>query len=125
MALEPLLSSLYKWLRTSLLSPLSAIPAILQRRDLAGVEPSQEGGVNVVDEQIPEADGDSSRELEDEVVNKATTTMTTEEAVAVRVVEGDLAGRITTNHNETVMRLLISSPTGRCWRRLTSIVWLS
>jgi hypothetical protein len=89
------------------------------------VEPLRGDGVNVVGEQIPEADGDNSRELEDEVVNKVTTTIMIGEAVVARVVEGDLAGRIMTSHNETVMRLSTSSLTGRCWRRLISTVWLS
>jgi hypothetical protein len=125
MALEHLLSSLCRWLKMNLLSPSSAILAIQQRHDLAGAEPLLEDGVSVVGEQIPEADGDNSRELEDEVVNKVTTTITTGEAVAVRVVEGDLVGRITTSRNETVTRLSTSSLTGRCWRRLISTVWLS
>jgi hypothetical protein len=125
MALEPLLSSPYRWLKTSLLSPLSAILAIQQRRGSAGVAPSREGGVNVVDEEILEADGDNSRELEDEVASKVTTTMIIGEVVAVLEVEGDLAGRITTSRNETAMHLLTSSLTGRCWKRLTSTVWLS
>jgi len=125
MALEHLLSSLCRWLKMNLLSLLSAILAIQQKHDLAGVEPLRGDGVNVVGEQIPEADGDNSRELEDEVVNKVTTTIMIGEAVVARVVEGDLAGRIMTSHNETVMRLSTSSLTGRCWRRLISTVWLS
>jgi hypothetical protein len=122
---EPLLSSLCKWLKMNPLSLLSAILAIQRRRDLAVVETSREGGVNVVDGQIPEADEDNSRELEDEVANKAITTIMIGEDVAVRVVDGDLAGRITTSPNEIAMRLLTSSRTGRCWRRLISTVWLS
>jgi hypothetical protein len=125
MALERLLSSLCRWLKMNLLSLLSAILAIQQRHDLAEVEPLREDGVNVVGEQIPEADGDNSRELEDEVVNKVTTIIMIGEAVVARVVEGDLAGRIMTSHNETVMRLSTSSLTGRCWRRLISTVWLN
>lgn len=116
------LSSLQK---TSPLSPLSAILATRRRRDLAGVEPSREGGVNVVDAAIPEADEGSSRELGDGAVNKVTTTMISEEAVEVHVVDGDLAGRITTSLSATAMRLLTSSLTGKCWRRLTSTAWLS
>lgn len=111
--------------KTNPLSPLSAIPATRRRPDLDVVEPSQEDGVNVVGVAIPEADEDSSRELEDEVVNKATTTMINEEAVEVRAVDGDSAGRITTSHNATAMRLLTSSLTGRCWRRLISTALLS
>jgi hypothetical protein len=125
MVLEPLLSSLYKWLKTNHRFPLSAIRAIPQRHDSAGEEPSLEGGVSVADEQIPEVAEDNSRELEDEVASKATTTIMIEEDEAVRVVDGDLAGRIMTSRNETAMRLLTSSLTGRCWRRLISIVWLS
>ena len=61
----------------------------------------------------------------DEEASKVTTTMISEEAAEVRVVDGDLAGRITTSHSATAMRLLTSSLTGRCWRRLTSTAWLS
>ncbi len=107
------------------LSPLLAIPATRRRPDLDGGELSQEGGVNVVDAAIPEADEDSSKESEDEVANKATTTTINEEVVEVLVVDGDLAGRTMTSHSATVMHLLILSLTGRCWRRLTSTAWLS
>lgn len=79
----------------------------------------------MADAAIPEVDVDSFRELEDEEASKVTTTMISEEAAEVRVVDGDLAGRITTSHSATAMRLLTSSLTGRCWRRLTSTAWLS
>jgi hypothetical protein len=125
MALEPPLSLLCKWLKMNPLSLLSAILAIRQRHDLAGVEPSPEGVVNAVAGEIPEVDEDNFKELEDEVANKVTTTIMIGEDEVVRVVEGDLAGRITTSRNEIEMRLLTSNLTGRCWRRLISIVWLS
>jgi hypothetical protein len=125
MAPEPLLSSLCRWLKMNLLSLLSAILVIRRRRGLVVVEPLLEGGVNVVDGRIPEAGEDNSRELEDEVANKVTTTIMTGEGEVVLVVGGDLAGKITTSPNEIAMRLLTSSRTGRCWRRLISIVWLS
>jgi len=86
---------------------------------------SPEGGVNAEDEQIPEAAEDNSRESADVVVSKDIITMIAEEAVVVREVAEDLAGRTTTSHNEIAMRLLTSSLTGRCWRRLISTVWLS
>ena len=117
--------SLYNSPKMNLPSPLSAILATRRRQDLAGVEHSREGGVNVADAAIPEVDVDSFRELEDEEASKVTTTMISEEAAEVRVVDGDLAGRITTSHSATAMRLLTSSLTGRCWRRLTSTAWLS
>ena len=78
----------------------------------------------MVDGLIRGAVGDNFKELEDEAVNSITTMMRGE-AVVVRVVGDDLAGRITTSRNETVMRLSTSSLTGRCWRRLISTVWLS
>merc|ERR1711900_16627 len=106
--------SLYNSPKMNLPSPLSAILATRRRQDLAGVEHSREGGVNVADAAIPEVDVDSFRELEDEEASKVTTTMISEEAAEVRVVDGDLAGRITTSHSATAMRLLTSSLTGRC-----------
>ncbi len=125
MGREHPLSSLFRWLKMNPPFPLSAIRAIPLRLDSVGGGPSPEDGGNVVDEQIPEAAEDNSRELEDEVASKATTTIMIEGDEAVRVVDGDLAGRITTSRNETAMRLLTSSLTGRCWRRLISTVWLS
>ena len=119
------LSSLCRWLKMNPPFPLSAIRAIPLRLDSVGEEPSPEDGVNVVDERIPEAAEDNSRESEDEVANKATTTIMIGGDEAARVVDGDLAGRITTSRNETAMRLLTSSLTGRCWRRLILTVWLS
>jgi hypothetical protein len=125
MAPEHLLSSLCKWLKTNHRFPLSATRAIPRRHDSAGEEPLREAGVNAVDEQIPEAAEDNSRELEDEVASRATTIIMIGEDEVVRGVDGDLAGRITTSPNETAMRLLTSSLTGRCWKRLISTAWLS
>lgn len=85
----------------------------------------QEGGVNEADAETPEVDEDSSRELEDEVASKDTTTTMPEEDVEVRAVDGGLAGRTTTSLSATVMRLSTSSRTGRCWKRLISTAWLS
>lgn len=118
------LSSLCRWLKMNHPFPLSAIHAIPLRLDSVGEEPSPEDGVNV-DERIPEAAEDNSRESEDEVASKATTTIMIGGDEAARAVDGDLAGRITTSRNETVMRLLTSSLTGRCWRKLILTVWLS
>lgn len=120
-----LLSSLSSSQKMSPLSRLSAILATRRRRALDVVEPSLEDGANEADAQIPGADEDNSNELVDEGVNKDITTMTTEEVAVVRGAEDDLAGRTTISRNETAMRLLTSSPTGRCWRRLISIVWRS
>jgi len=85
---------------------------------------SREDGANEVDAvQILEVAADNSKELADEEVNKVVTiTMITVEAVVVREVDGDSAGRTTTSRSATAMRLLISSLIGRCWRRSTSIV---
>lgn len=85
---------------------------------------SREDGANEVDAvQILEVAADNSKELADEEVNKVVTiTMITVEAVVVREVDGDSAGRTTTSRSVTAMRLLISSLIGRCWRRSTSIV---
>lgn len=58
------------------------------------------------------------------VVHNITTTMI-EADVEVHVVDEDLAGKTTTSHSGIVMHLLTSSRTGKCWRRLTSIVLLS
>jgi hypothetical protein len=88
-------------------------------------EPSPEGGVNEVAEQTPEAAEDNSRELADAVASKVTTTTMPGEGGVVRGVDADLVGRTMTSHSATAMRPSISSLTGRCWRRLTSIVWLS
>ena len=125
MALEHPLFSLCRWLKMNPPFPLSATRAIPPRHDSAGEEPLPEDEANVVDEQIPGAAEDSSRELEDEVASKVTTTRMIAEDEEARVVDGDLAGRITTSRNETAMRLLTSSLTGRCWRRLILTVWLS
>lgn len=89
------------------------------------VEPSLEDGANEADAQIPGADEGNSNELVDEAANKDITTTIIEEVVVVREAEDDLAGRITTSRNEIAMRLLTSSLTGKCWRRLISIVWRS
>jgi hypothetical protein len=114
-----------KSLRTSLPSPLSAIPAIQQRQDLDVVEPSLEDGANVVDVPIRGAGADNSSELEDEVVNRVTIIMIIEGAEVVRVVVDDSDGRTMISHSAIGMRLLISSLTGRCWRRSISTVLLS
>lgn len=105
-------------------SPLSAIPATRRRRDSGVVQPSLEDGVNVVDVPIRGAAGGNFKELEDEAVSSIITMMRGE-AVVVRVVEDDLAGKITTSRSATVMLPSISSLTGRCWRRLISTAWLS
>jgi len=112
-------------LRMSLLSPLSAIPAIQQRQGLDVVEPSLEDGVNVAGEPIRGAGADNSSELEDEVVNRVTTIMIIEEAEVVRVEDDDSDGRTMISRSAIGMRLLISSLTGRCWRRSISTVLLS
>lgn len=121
---HPLFSLQSSLPRTSLLSPLLAIPATRRRRALDEAELLLEDGVNGEAAQTLEADEANSRELEGEVDNKDMA-MTTGAGAEVHGVEDDLAGRTTTNHNETVMHLLISSPTGRCWRRSISTVWLN
>ena len=78
----------------------------------------------MADEPIRGAVGANFKELEDEAANSITTMMRGE-AVVVRVVGDDLAGRITTSRSATVMLQSISSLTGRCWRRSISTVWLS
>lgn len=118
-------SLLPRSLRTNPLSPLSAIPVIPLRRGSDVVEPSLEAVANAVDGLILEAGADNSRGLEDEVANKDITSMTNEEAEEVRVVVGGLDGRTTISRSAIGMRLLISSLTGRCWKRLTSTVSLS
>jgi hypothetical protein len=123
-ALEHLLSSPFNSLRMSPLSPLSVIPATRPKPGSDVVELLREGGGNVVDEAMPEADEVNSKELADEEVSNTATTMT-EEGEVVRVAEEDLVGRTTTNLNEIAMRLLTSSLTGKCWRRSISTVWLS
>jgi hypothetical protein len=100
--------------------------AIQQRLDLAVVVDLPEvDEVSAGGEGIPEVAVDSSRELVEEVANKVTTTTTTVEDEEVLVGAEDLVGKIMTSHSETAMRLSISNPTGKCWRRLISIVWLS
>ncbi len=89
------------------------------------VEPSREDGANAEDVRIPEVAEGNSRELVDVVASKDTTATTAGADAEAPEEDGDLAGRITTNHSETAMRLLISNRTGRCWRRLTSTVWLN
>lgn len=104
---------------------LLAIPAIHKRPALDVEGPSQEDEANEGEEPIPEEEEDNSKESEDEVASKVTTNMTTGEAGVELVVVEDSGGKITINHSGTAMRLLISSLTGRCWRKLISIVWLS
>ena len=111
-------------LKTNPPSPLSAIPATRRRHDSGEVRRSLEDGANVVDVPIRGAVGDNFKELEDEAVNSIITMMRGE-AVVVRVVGDDLAGRITTSRSATVMLQSILSLTGRCWRRSISTVWLS
>jgi len=115
----------FNWQKMNLLSLLSATLATLQRPVLAVVELSLEDVDNVVPELIPEAVVDNSKESAAAVASKVITNMIVEEDAEVRGVEEGLVGRTTTSHNETVMHLSISSPTGRCWRRSISIVWLS
>lgn len=80
----------------------------------------------MVGELIRGADADNSRELEDEVANRAATTTTIiEVAEAVRVEDDGSAGRTMISHSVIGMRLLISNLTGRCWRRSTSTVLLN
>ena len=125
MALAHLLSlPFHNLLKMSHPSPLSAIPATQRRRDSGEVRRLLEDGANVVDVPIRGVAGDNFKGLEDEVVNSITTMMRVE-AVVVRVVGDDLAGRITTSRSATVMLQSISSLIGRCWRRLISTVWLS
>jgi hypothetical protein len=98
---------------------------IHRRLDLDAGEPSLEDGDNAVDEPTQEVDEDNSKEWEDEVANKDTTSMITGEDEEVLVVADGSDGRTTTSRNATAMHQLISSPTGRCWRRSISTVWLS
>lgn len=111
----------------NLLSPSSAIPAIQQRQGLDVVEPSvAEDEANAVDEEpIRGAVADSSRELEDEVANKDTTTTIIEEAEVVRVEDDDSDGKTMISHSAIEMHLSISSLIGRCWRRSISTVLLN
>lgn len=88
------------------------------------MEHSPEAEDSVEDVEIPGVDEVHFKRLADEEVNNTTTTVTEEEEEAL-VVDADLAGKITINHNGIAMRQLTSNPTGRCWRRLISIVWLS
>jgi hypothetical protein len=115
-------SSLFNLPRTNLHFPLSVIPANRQRLGLVGVEHLLVVEGNGV-AQTQEVDEDSSKGLVDEGASKAITTMITEEVVVVLVEDEDLDGKITTNHSETAMRLLISSLTGRCWRRSILTAW--
>ena len=101
------------------------MPAIPQRQDLVVVEHSLEDGANVVAEPIHGAGADNSSELEDEVVNRVTIIMIIEEAEVLRVEDDDSDGRIMISRSEIGMRLLISSLTGKCWRRSISTVLLS
>jgi len=85
-----------------------------------------EDGANVVDEgPIREAGADNSRELEDEVANKDTTTTIPEEAEVVRVEDDDSDGKTTISHSAIGMHRSISGLTGRCWKRSISIVLLN
>ena len=103
--------------------PSLAIPGILPRLDLVAEEPLHEVGDNEVVVVTPEVDADSSKELVDEVDNKdMATNMTVGEVVEVLGADDDLAGRIMTSRNATVMHPSTSSLIGRCWKKLISTV---
>lgn len=83
---------------------------------------SLEGEVSEVAGQTPEEVEVNFRESMDEADSRATTTTTIAMDEVVHEAEEDLAGRTMTSRREIAMRLSILNRTGRCLKRLISIV---
>lgn len=116
---ELLLFSRFSSPRTRTLSPSFPTPATASRPALdveVSVAVASVEDVAMLVEAAP-VSRESARDVKHQVDFRPTHT-TPAEAVEELVVDAVSDGRITTSHSATVMRLLTSSLTGGCWRRL-------